>query len=339
MSLPIRQGKLFPTAPEQSPKFGRHLGTIKYRFDIAPLFISHVYQQYSSRDWARGVTTLFGVKAKVSVFHVDLHQREQEMTKHRPELGGSKKVLHKPFYEAEVDCTDINLRALGGLFSEPDKRLVSFEAEPDEESEEPSDIFSGDCSIKDRDLDWVDMNDFVELDWAPPEESEPKIKLLQALACPRFDYYRRIDSRRERKARNSDAERADGKQDTEDLEDEEGDEQSEMERSKFGNELSHTCLVGQATRESPPPPRRSFLLNPICLSLAETSCFFMRLLRSAAIFAIQRELAEGRIRVLQAELDALEHSRDAQQPTADNAAEKSFESTRPAENAEKVRDG
>jgi hypothetical protein len=42
LSLPIRQGAYFPTRP-LTPKFGRHLATLKYRLHIPQLFIMHGY--------------------------------------------------------------------------------------------------------------------------------------------------------------------------------------------------------------------------------------------------------------------------------------------------------
>lgn len=42
MSLPIRQGAFFPRRII-SPKFGRHLATIKYRISLKPLTIMHGY--------------------------------------------------------------------------------------------------------------------------------------------------------------------------------------------------------------------------------------------------------------------------------------------------------
>lgn len=261
MGLPIRHGSLFPNTPAPSPKFGQHLGTIKYRFDLAPLFITHVYMQMSDAEWANGTTTLLGVKARVGKFNLDFHQRQQETIKDMPQLGGPRKVLHKPFYEAEVDCDNIDLRTLIARFSEPDKRLVPFD---DSDEGVQSDLFEGDCTIPDSDLEWVDMNDFVELDWSPPENDSPKLKLGQALVCPRFNYYRHIDSKRERRARN--ARRQKESHDMTTREEEAGDDESSgpeqeedradeealsrLEHSKFGKEKSHTCLVGQGPSKS-----------------------------------------------------------------------------------------
>ncbi|CEH13033.1 Uncharacterized conserved protein [Ceraceosorus bombacis] len=255
LGLPIRQGSLFPEAQAQSPKFGRHLATLKYRFDLSPLFITHLYPQNIRKDWAKGKTTLYGIKSRIATFHLDMHQRQQEMLKERPELGERKKVFHKPFYEAEVDLDRIDLRTLCGQFTEPDKRLYASEGdEYDSEAEGPDGMFA-DYSFPDEDLEWWDLRDFVEVDWSPPDETEPRIKLSQALACPHFNYYRRLESKRERRRRTGskfkDPTRSSTGTSAEDAtygEDQEQEEEdiSRLEYTKFGRESSHCCLVGRA---------------------------------------------------------------------------------------------
>jgi hypothetical protein len=246
MSLPIRQGPLFPEAQVQSPKFGRHLATLKYRFDLAPLFISHVYPQDIRADWAPGRTTLIGVKARVGTFHLDMHQRQQEMLKDRPEFGDSKKkVFHKPFYEAEMDLDKIDLRTLCAQFTEPDKRLFPSDEDPvSAAAEGERDIFAGDCTLSDRDLEWLDIRDFIEVDWKPPESGEdPKVKLAQAMVCPHFNYHRRLESQRERSHRT--ASQASQSKQSRRATEQQQEEILRLEFTKFGREDSHTCLVGQ----------------------------------------------------------------------------------------------
>jgi len=46
LSLPIRQGSYFPSRPI-SPKFGRHLATLKYRISLSHLYIMHGYMDDS----------------------------------------------------------------------------------------------------------------------------------------------------------------------------------------------------------------------------------------------------------------------------------------------------
>lgn len=264
LSLPIRQGKLFPGSLEQSPKFGRHLGTIKYHFNIAPLLISHLYPQANKMDWARGRTTLIGVKARMATFHMDFHQRQQEIVVDRPELGGQRKTFHKPFYEAEVDLSNINFRTLAGQFHEPDKRLVPLQDVDENEDNEHDNIFNDgedddEPGPSDRDLEWYDLHDFVELDWAPPEGGrQPRIRLIEAMSCPRFSYYRRIESKGER------AQRTKGEKSPHDQDN--NHETAKLENTKFGHENTHVCLVGIA----PTPPKVQIALAEARLDILKT---------------------------------------------------------------------
>ncbi|PWN35857.1 uncharacterized protein FA14DRAFT_160841 [Meira miltonrushii] len=264
LSLPIRQGKLFPGSLEQSPKFGRHLGTIKYHFNIAPLLISHLYPQANKMDWARGRTTLIGVKARMATFHMDFHQRQQEIVVDRPELGGQRKTFHKPFYEAEVDLSNINFRTLAGQFQEPDKRLVPLQDVDENEDHDHDNIFfdgedEDESGPSDRDLEWYDLHDFVELDWAPPEGGrQPRIRLIEAMSCPRFSYYRRIESKDERVQRTK-GEKSPDDQDN-------NNETAKLENTKFGHENTHVCLVGIA----PTPPKVQIALAEARLDILNT---------------------------------------------------------------------
>lgn len=61
LSLPIRQGSLFPDSRPPSKKFGHHLATIKYRITFSPLYIAHVYKVDSGDAWSAGESRCVGV--------------------------------------------------------------------------------------------------------------------------------------------------------------------------------------------------------------------------------------------------------------------------------------
>ncbi|CEQ42515.1 SPOSA6832_04335, partial [Sporobolomyces salmonicolor] len=233
MSLPIRQGKLFPSAQAPSKKFGKHCATIKYRFSLAPLFISHTYRQESWAEWARGETTVLGLKGKIGRFNVDLHQREQEMVIRRPEASESKIVKHKAFYMAEVDLDSVDLRTIVAKFKEPEKAHVApADAEMDEDAgPPPTDDFG---VVGDEDVDWINLNDFNDSAYTIGDR-HPRISILPLMVCPRFTYYRHVDSLPVRE--DDDDGSNDGEAPT----------PSERPKTKFGTELSHTCLMGCAT--------------------------------------------------------------------------------------------
>ena len=82
MSLPIRQGALWPGIEKSSKKFGRHLATIKYNLLLAPLFISHIYKHKDAEDYSADVVSATGLKMRLDSFMLDMHQRREEFPTH-----------------------------------------------------------------------------------------------------------------------------------------------------------------------------------------------------------------------------------------------------------------
>ncbi|BGP20274.1 Protein SABRE [Rhodosporidiobolus nylandii] len=233
LSLPIRQGKLFPSAQAPSKKFGKHCATIKYRFSLAPLFISHTYRQENWAEWARGETTVLGLKGKIGRFNVDLHQREQEMSIRRPEMSESKLVKHKAFYMAEIDLDTVDLRTITACFKEPEKAYVApLDAQAEEETAPRPKAES--FGVANEDADWINMNDFNDAVYTMPDR-QPQLGLLPLMTCPRFTYYRHTDAAPVNEADNDTAS------------DFAGLSARETGKTKFGTELTHTCLMGHAT--------------------------------------------------------------------------------------------
>lgn len=236
MSLPIRQGKLFPSAQPPSPKFGRHTATIKYRFALAPLFISHTYRQHDWEEWRNGETSVLGLKGKIGRFNVDLHQRAQEMVIRRPEMSESKHVTHKVFYMAEVDVDSVDLRAIMAVFDEPEKAEFAPAEVGDEEEAAPKPDFD-EFLVTEEEREWVNVDDFKDSVGSWPFAGEPRIHLLPFMMCPRFTYYRHKDA---------------GAPPADESEAGAGDSPAtppDRPASKFGDEASHTCLMGSAEGE------------------------------------------------------------------------------------------
>jgi hypothetical protein len=219
MSVPIRRGKLFPSAVPPSKKFGKHCATIKYRFSLAPLFISHTYRQELWAEWEKGETSCIGVKGKIGRFNVDLHQREQEMPVVHPDTGERKTAL----------------------FKEPEKAMV-IPGDGDEIGDE-SDLPSADFYERGPDDDdWFDLDDFVDAMYTI-DDPEPQLRVLPFIVSPRFTYYRHVDASSKAGGSN---ERADDKKSSEEGSDE---QPAERAKTKFGKEPSHTCLMGCSTGE------------------------------------------------------------------------------------------
>lgn len=218
LSIPIRQGKQFMNTRPPSKKFGKHLATLKYRLSVSQLFISHVYMDESRECWTNGATKFVGIKALVDTFEADMHQREQEAIVPGILPGTTKKIRHKPFYAAEVKLAGLQLRGISAMFSEPLRRLIDVgESRNDLKDEFPA---ISDSEIPPR--QWLDMDDFVETDWRAPD-CKPLLRMPQVASCPRFTYFRRSSGHHQSGT----------------------DHQTTLESSRFGNEDTHACLMGQ----------------------------------------------------------------------------------------------
>ncbi|KAI0750742.1 golgi-body localization protein domain-containing protein [Daedaleopsis nitida] len=213
LSLPTRQGQLYPRKRPISPKFGQHLATLKYRVSVPQLFISHVYVDNSQDAWADGVTPFVGVKALIEEFHADMHQRDTEATE--PTEGGVKTVHHKPFYAIEVVLKGLDLRAMLAIFADQLKQCTPVEYSPMVSNYRTR----NNLTPIDARSNWVDMDDFgVDED---DSSEEPEVFLLPTVACPRFTYFKRVDEDR-----------------AEEIE-------QPVSRSKFGAEDTHVCFLGK----------------------------------------------------------------------------------------------
>lgn len=197
MSLPVRQGKLWPGITKTNKKFNRHLATIKYKLLLAPLFVAHIYKHKDSEDYAEDVVTATGLKVRLDSLKLDVHQRREQIK------VPSKGRLRQPqasairIYKAELDLQAADFRAvsasiegtnLDDIERKRDDILSSFQ-----QPVAPADLSR--FTIPDHNLDWVDMDDFVELDWILPQESNPRTKILPLAFTPRFTYFRQTDHR------------------------------------------------------------------------------------------------------------------------------------------------
>ncbi|KAI0638130.1 golgi-body localization protein domain-containing protein [Trametes polyzona] len=213
LSLPIRQGKLYPRKRPISPKFGQHLATLKYMFSVPQIFVSHVYVDNSQEAWADGVTPFVGVKALIDEFHADMHQRDTETTEKIQ--GGTKTIHHKPFYAIEVVLKGLDLRALLAVFPDPLKQCTPLDNSPLVSNYRTR----NDLTPIDLNSNWVDMDDFAIFEQDSP--SQPDIYVLPAVSCPRFTYFKKVDEHG-----------SDGPD-------------KPTDRTKFGSEDTHVCLLGK----------------------------------------------------------------------------------------------
>ncbi|KAH7887657.1 golgi-body localization protein domain-containing protein [Phlebopus sp. FC_14] len=207
MSLPIRQGSYFPRKAI-SPKFSRHLATIKYKVNIPQLFISHAYINDTRECWAEGITTVVGVKAKVDHFQADLHQRDQETVAPGKIPNNVQVIRHKPFYAAEAVMKNLDLRTVRAVFSDPLKQSVPLSTDFQSQMKDRTPPSTEVSPL------WFDPDDFVETDWST--QNYPEMQLLPTLSCPKLTYFKK------------NLPTAD----------------THTEHSKFGDEDTHACLLG-----------------------------------------------------------------------------------------------
>lgn len=223
MSLPIRQGKLFPGVEKSSKKFGRHLATIKYNLLLSPLFIAHIYKHKDAEDFSDSAVSATGLKLRISSFMLDLHQRREEFASQGKGRVKQIKTSGMRINQAQLDFVAADMRAvsasIAGTSAEDIKQASDEELASYQQAAASTDI--NQFIIPSGDDLWIDMDDFVELDWILPAEINPQIKIMPLAYSPRFTYFRQTDH-----------------------EDSEGAETS-TGSSRFGNEPTHVCIMSK----------------------------------------------------------------------------------------------
>ena len=195
MSLPIRQGPLWGAMQKKSKKLGRHLATLKYNVLLSPLFVSHVYKHKDAEDYKESAVSATGLKMRLDSFMLDLHQRREFFDIKGHEGAQAKKSSGMRINEAQLDFIHADLRALSASItgtSTEDIDKANDETLASLYGQVPL-VDMSKFTIPDNDFTWIDMDDFVELDWILPAESDPETKILPLGYAPRFTYFRQTD--------------------------------------------------------------------------------------------------------------------------------------------------
>ncbi|GBB96916.1 hypothetical protein RclHR1_02870014 [Rhizophagus clarus] len=190
MTIPIRQGALFPSLEPPSPKLGKYLGTVKIKICVGPLFLSHFYRE-DAFEPLNGRTHVVGIKGKIESFKFDMHLRSKENI---IEVEGEKEVKGRDIilHEAEVDLKNLDFRGIAARYVQ-DNVFSGFSDESDGDGRE---FLLG----KDEDFmlthaedeEWIDEANFVELDMALPD-FKPGVRVLPLMRSPQMMYYKRPD--------------------------------------------------------------------------------------------------------------------------------------------------
>lgn len=172
-NLPVRKGPLF-SDERFSPKFGTHLYTISYRADVYPLFICHMVPGLDPKALVDSSVNaeVFGLKAKMSEFSMDLHQRKEIFHEYKKQLQVTKRRASLKFFEADVTTTDIDIRTVFASFSKA----------------EYAKTHSPDICIFDEDMTWFDVDDFTEFNISNPGTLIPTVVVKPLLFSPMFAY-------------------------------------------------------------------------------------------------------------------------------------------------------
>ena len=220
MSLPIRQGSLWRGPEKTSKKFGRHLATIKYGLLLSPLFIAHVYKHKDNEDYEKDIVSATGLKLRLDSFIFDVHQRREWFDTLSRSKSEQMRTSAMKINRAEVDFVKADLRAvaanIAGTTAEDLRRATDDMLSSSQETS--ADIDMSKFTIPDHDFSWIDMDDFVELEWILPAEANPETKILPLAFTPRFTYFRETD--------HGDAIHGD-----------------ESRESPFGEEDTHNCVM------------------------------------------------------------------------------------------------
>lgn len=193
MSLPVRQGPIWPGREKNSKKFGKHLATIKYNLLLAPLFLSHVYKHKELEDYALDSVSATGIKVRFDSFMLDLHQRREEFNTRDKGRKTKGRTSGMKIHAGQLDLVSADIRAVSASIRGTTAEAIKNSISPfvSAQNNEPTDLSH--FTIPDNDLSWIDMDDFVELDWILPTEPNPDTKILPLVYAPRITYFRQTD--------------------------------------------------------------------------------------------------------------------------------------------------
>jgi hypothetical protein len=200
LSLPIRPGPLFQLLRDLDDppvKFGRHLQSLKYKILIQPMAFGYFCMLDERRDeGTKGVgVDAVGLKANVSHFCVDVHQRRKHQPGHSPVLsspssGGTgshgedelyRNKSNWPLHEVEIQLRTVDLRAI---------YTTNTPFAPNHQAKDDIDFINS----KHGNPRWIDPNDFrelgLEVDGAAIAATATALPFAYS---PCVDYVKRLD--------------------------------------------------------------------------------------------------------------------------------------------------
>mgnify|MGYP004708001513 FL=1 len=189
---PVRRGHMFASALKKKTvhvKMGLHLFTLKYQLKLSPLTLSLLYKHSTSDELDRRDRVAFtGIKGKFDTCVIDLHQKKLPLVYVNRKLNINHEVLHLKMNEGCVDINGADIRVVKAVFNEQlingllatqlgDSKLEnSLYEESSGEHSQPNSVFN----------EWVDQEDFVELEERELLTLNPRITVLPFFALQQF---------------------------------------------------------------------------------------------------------------------------------------------------------
>lgn len=243
ISLPIKQGPLFNTSPVKKShiKMSPHLMTVKYQLILQPFIISHTYMHSTGKlpdDSYRVAFT--GMKGKFDSCTLDLHQRKELVRYVNEKLNIDNRVPHLKTNRGEVDISVADVRFINAVFTDKSSLgelagyLMNGQISNPNTKYEATDFFNSQgrdntfegFSNSDGNFNWIDLEDFSELEILQTLSPNPKVSVSPFFFTPRFTFFREFSLQ------------VDGPY-------------------PFGNEHVHECLLGKLN----PVETQSYLLD------------------------------------------------------------------------------
>ncbi|KAK8858435.1 hypothetical protein IAR55_002662 [Kwoniella newhampshirensis] len=204
MSLPIRQGKLFPDSPPPSKKFGRSIATMK---DL----------------WEIGKSESLGLKGRMGHFKAVAIQRVQEKKQYHAMLHKESVVYHKPFYAADIVANDLKIKGIRAHFAE---RIKSEDEDAAIDPLPKASELTSDLAL------WYNYFDYIDTD-KKPFDRDPRMELVDLGDCPTVSISRRVKARANTPYDDEDSN-----------DQKNGHWRKGVESSKFGHDPSHESGLG-----------------------------------------------------------------------------------------------
>nr|XP_018262577.1 uncharacterized protein I303_05594 [Kwoniella dejecticola CBS 10117]OBR84735.1 hypothetical protein I303_05594 [Kwoniella dejecticola CBS 10117] len=226
-------GSLFIGSRKKSKKESKPIATIKYRFDLRPLYVSHIYPQVTKELWAQGKSESLGIKVRAGRILFDAHSRIQERTIWHEELKVLRNTPHKPLYAADVVADDLVIVGIRAHFAE----RVKLDAQKYEQMPRSTEL------PKETKM-WFDLTDYIDADRKPLDE-DPQVEIVDFGDCPHVYFCRRTNSKdlnSDLHPHNNTNSNANGKGSG----DEAPSKRKGIETSKFGFEKTHHCYLDEA---------------------------------------------------------------------------------------------